>query len=51
VAATRAKDTATFTWYGAYDKEKQEGGPSRFLSHFGLLTANTTSVAVGSAAG
>jgi superfamily I DNA/RNA helicase len=39
VAATRGKDNATFTWFGQFDRDKQVGGPSRFLRHFGLLSA------------
>jgi len=39
VATTRGKDEVTFTWFGAYDPDKQVGGPSRFLRSFGLLSA------------
>lgn len=45
VAATRARDTLTFTWRGTFDPEKQVGGPSRFLKHFGLPSATASPVA------
>ena len=45
VAATRARDNLTFTWRGTFDPEKQTGGPSRFLKHFGLLSATPSPVA------
>jgi superfamily I DNA/RNA helicase len=44
VAITRAKDRATLTWYGTYDRDKQVGGPSRFLQRFGLLSAGDDDV-------